>query len=120
MFMIMFVLDDITELDDVLEAWTAAGISGATFFESSGGHRRKAWRERVHAPYDYGRLDVLEDVGNITLFAIVPDEQVVRRCLTATEQVVGDLDAPNTGVFTAWPLAWVKGVPASTHLGEAE
>jgi hypothetical protein len=40
MFMIMFVLDDICHLDDVLDSWSDAGISGATIIESSGLYRR--------------------------------------------------------------------------------
>ncbi len=94
MFMMMLVLDDTTRLDDVLEAWAAVGVSGATFFESMGGYRRKAWRERVHMRYDYGHMDEAEVAGNCTLFAIVPDEQIVRQCLAATERIVGELECP--------------------------
>jgi hypothetical protein len=119
MFMMMFVLDDTARLDDVLAAWAAVGISGTTFFESTGGRRRKAWRQRVHARYDYGRLSEAEAAGNCTLFAIVPDEQVARECLAAIERIVGDLDGPDTGVFMAWPLAVVKGVPPSIRAREA-
>ncbi len=36
MFMIMFVLDEITHLDEILDAWTKIGISGATVVESTG------------------------------------------------------------------------------------
>lgn len=119
MFMMMFILDDTARLDDVLEAWAEIGVSGATFFESMGGYRRKAWRERVHARYDFGQLVEAEAAGNCTLFAIVPDAQVVRQCLAATERIVGDLDNPDTGVFMAWPLAVVKGVPPSVRAREA-
>jgi len=119
MFMMMFVLDDTARLDDVLEAWAAVGISGTTFFESAGGHRRKAWRQRVHARYDFGQLDEAEAAANCTLFAIVPDEQVARQCLAATERIVGDLDDSDTGVFMAWPLPVVKGVPPSIRAHEA-
>jgi hypothetical protein len=43
----------------------------------------------------------------------VADEQKARLCLQATEALVGDLSGPNTGVFAAWPLALVKGLPKS-------
>ena len=119
MFMMMFVLDDTARLDDVLEAWAAIGISGATFFESTGSHRRKAWRRARPCALRLRHLDEAEEAANCTLFAVVPDEQVVRQCLAATERVVGDLDDPNTGVFMAWPLAVVKGVPPSIRSREA-
>ncbi len=44
MYMVMFVLDDSTLLDDVLDAWYSAGITGATIFESNGIFRQRAKR----------------------------------------------------------------------------
>jgi hypothetical protein len=110
MFMIMFVLDDPGRLDDLLEAWEGAGIRGATIVESTGIHRR---RLRI-PPMRY----VFQTTGNVevnhyTLFAIVESEDIVEACLRVTESLVGDLDKPNTGIFSAWPLAVVKGLPIS-------
>ncbi len=52
-----------------------------------------------------------EEVGHLTLFAIVETQEQVNACLQATESVTGDLDGPNTDVFAAWPLTTVKGLP---------
>jgi hypothetical protein len=51
----------------------------------------------------------------VTLLAIVADEDKARLCLQATEALVGDLTGPNTGVFAAWPLTLVKGLPKTYH-----
>jgi hypothetical protein len=108
MFIVMFVLDDPGRLDALLETWEEAGIRGVTIVESTGIHRR---RKRI-LPMRY----VLPSTGNVeeshyTLFAIVESDAVVRACLRVTEQLVGDLNEPNTGVFAAWPLTVVKGIP---------
>jgi hypothetical protein len=108
MFMIMFVLDNPAQLDAVLDTWEKAGIRGVTLVESSGIHRRR----KMLLPMRY----VFQTSGDVeeshfTLFAIVDTEAVVQACLQATEQLVGNLDDPNTGVFAAWPLAVVKGLP---------
>lgn len=42
MYTIMFVLDDPSQLDAVLAAWRAIGVTGITIVESSGFHRRQA------------------------------------------------------------------------------
>ncbi len=42
---------------------------------------------------------------------------MVQDCLHATEQILTDLDGPNTGVFAAWPLAFVRGVPPHSQEG---
>jgi len=108
MYMIMFVLDDNSHLDQILDALSDLGLSGATIIESTGLYRRQL--KRVPMRYAYGDSP-LEEKGNTTLFVIVEGEQRVQLCLQAIEQVVGDLDAPNTGVFSAWPLTITKGIP---------
>ena len=107
MYMIMFVLDNPDQLEDVLTAWEEAGMRGATIMESTGFHRLR----RKHLPMRYLiQPSALEEEGHLTLFVVVETEQQVQDCLRATEQTVGDLEQPNTGVFAAWPLAVVRGV----------
>ncbi len=107
MYMILFVLDDPTYLSRILDAWANNGISGATIIESTGLNRQLS-----HIPmrYSYGETP-LDERGNLSIFVIVQDENKVRDCLNEIEKIVGDLDEPNTGVFTAWPLTIQKGVP---------
>jgi hypothetical protein len=115
MFMVMFVLNDPDQLDALLEAWDNAGIGGATILESTGIHRRK--RRVIPMRYLYQTTGPQEE-GHFTLLAIVDSEELVQRCLEATEGLVGDLTQPNTGIFTAWPLEMVKGLPKSLADGE--
>lgn len=113
MYMVMFVLDDPNRLDAVYDAWEAIGVSGSTIIESTGINRRRAARQ-VGTSFMAGmnRLIGSEMEGHYTLLVIVPDETLARACLTAVEKVIGDLDAPNTGILAAWPLSFVKGVPS--------
>jgi len=112
MQMVMLVLDNPDRLDEVLDAWRALGVSGVTIIESSGLYRRRE-PKRVGARYAFGMgLGAQNvEVGHYTLFVIVPDTATVQGCLEAVESIVGDLSQPNTGVFTAWELPFVKGVP---------
>ncbi|HOE35205.1 MAG: hypothetical protein GX415_06205 [Chloroflexi bacterium] len=107
MFMIMFVLDDPEKLPVLLEAWEKAGVGGVTILESTGMHRVK----RRLFPMRY--LPVVYDVeeNHLTLISIIEEEALIEACLRATEEVIGSLDAPNTGIFAAWPLSFVKGIP---------
>ncbi len=108
MYMIMFVLDNPDQLGEVIEAWQNIGIRGATIVESTGIQRLK--RQNIPMRYLFSAPGIVEE-GHLTLFVIVESEQMVQACLQATENVVGDLNGPNTGVFAAWPLAVVRGVP---------
>ncbi len=111
MYMIMFVLDDPQRADELLIRWEKAGVSGATMVESSGLHRRLRKLIPMRYVFQYGS-DYVEE-SHLTFFAIVPDEATVQACLEATEALIGDLSRPNTGVFAAWPLSWVKGLSKS-------
>jgi hypothetical protein len=109
--MIFFVLDDPDKLIDVLTVWENVGITGVTILESTGLHRvtRKAFPLR-YVPAFYSNEE-----RHQTLMAIVQDESCITACLLATESIVGDLNSPNTGVFTAWPLSVVKGSSFTTE-----
>jgi len=112
MFMVMFVLDDPSQLEAILNAWEKNGISGATILESTGINRFRRAR-MVGTPFMAGinRLMNSPEESHYTLLAIVQDEQKAQLCLTAVESIVGDLIEPDTGVFCTWPLSSVKGVP---------
>ena len=114
MYMVMYVLDNPRRLDEILDAWRAAGASGATIMESTGTHRRQARRARLHLRYAFEGLEEHDLEDHYTLFTIVPDEEMVQRCIEAVERVVGDLSAPHTGILAAWPLTVVKGLTKNT------
>lgn len=107
MFMVFFVLNDNSFLDQILKAWYDLGLSGATIMETTGQYRRHF--KRIPMRFTYGDSP-LEEICNTTLFLIVENEEKVRSCLQSIEKIVGDLDNPNTGVFCAWPLSITKGV----------
>jgi hypothetical protein len=107
--MILFVLNDPEKLDLILDAWESVGITGVTIIESTGIIKRRTAQQRIPLRY---RLDpmITHEAGHYTLMAIVPNKNLVENCLQATEKLLGNLDLPDTGVFTAWPLDVVKGL----------
>lgn len=107
MYMLFFVLDDPDRLNEILEAWEKVGVRGVTIVESTGMHRVR----RQFIPMRYISSLISQEENHLSLFVIVKDELQVQACLNAAEQVVGNLDGPNTGVMAAWPLSLVKGLP---------
>jgi hypothetical protein len=120
MHMVMFVLDDPDQLDAVLDAWDAIGVSGVTIAETSGINRRRVQRKRIPARFAIGQFVEGDQQNSYTLFTIVRDENVAQQCLGAAETVVGDLDTPSSGVLAAWPLTIIKGVPMQDVNGDRE
>ena len=117
MFMVMFVLDDPSKLNELLIAWMNSGINGATIIESTGMNRQLSPCPPMR--YSYG-LSSLREAENLSLFVVVKDEEQVKNCLITTEKVVGNLNGPNTGVFTAWPLTLIKGISENSDVGGAD
>jgi hypothetical protein len=120
MLQLWLVLDNPALLNDVLEAWTDVGVRGTTILESTGVHRVRSRSSRQDAPFMLGfsRLLRTDQVGHYTLFAVVPNMEIVERLVEATEGIVGDLTQPNTGVLFAIPLAAAWGLPKQPFEGD--
>ncbi len=110
--LVWLVLDDPSKLDALLDGWEAVGVRGATILESSGLARRRGYLLQDDTPLfpSFSSLIQGEKAHNLTLFALIDEALPVEQVLRATEQVIGDLGQPQTGVFFAMPLSLVKGV----------
>jgi len=110
MHIIMFVLNEPDKLYAVLDAWKSIGIEGVTIIESTGTYRIQKKRSLLHMRYNIPILDTGPESGNLTLFAIVPEQDLIQKCVEVTESTIGDLNEPGTGVFASWPIAFSKGL----------
>lgn len=109
--MVMLVLNRIELLDTVLDAWRNAGVRGTTIIESMGLYQRQQQRKRLAMRFHFeAGVPLGEPRGHYTLLAVVPDVTWVARCREAAEGVMGDLNAPNTGILVSWPLSYAKGM----------
>ncbi len=107
MYMVLCVIDQTEHLTPLLTAWRQNGITGVTILESTGLHRLI---QQPLIPMRYALGKASAERGNVTLFTVVDKEETVQRCLEIAESVIGDFNAPNTGIFAAWPLGFAKGV----------
>ncbi len=105
MFIIMFVLNDSKKLDMILDGWKKIGVRGVTILDSIG-----AYRVRKRIPGRFAFTTANADENSKTLIAMVEDEQVVKDCLAETENLIGDLSEPNTGIFSYWQATNIKGL----------
>ncbi|GIV65967.1 MAG: hypothetical protein AB1457_00085 [Chloroflexota bacterium] len=118
MFMILFVLDEPSLLDELLEGWSEIGIQGVTIIETTGFYRRQFKRSKLHLTFLVEPASSILEEGNLTLFTAVEDEKLVTKCLQKTEQIVGDLEKPHSGVFMSWPLSSAKGLHKQLEKGK--
>jgi len=111
MHMLIMVLDDSTRLNEVLEAWTGAGVRGVTILESTGLNR--VFRRKAADPMYAGFSQIFGSgrVGHQTLFAVVDNIDVANKAAAATEAILGDLTKPDTGIIFAVPVTQTWGLP---------
>lgn len=120
MYMVMFVIDDPSHLDEVLDAWDSIGVTGVTIIESTGINRRRRARQ-VGSMFMAGinRIMSSDQESHYTLFTMVHNQEIVQKCIAAAETIVGNLASPNSGVLASWQLDVVKGVPHTQTHSEA-
>ena len=118
---LVLVLDNPEKLDEVLDAWRAAGVKGITILDSSGVHRRRGEVDQQSAPMFLGLSRMLQSDQYIhnTLFSVVEDESIIPAVAEATERILGDLRDPHTGVMFTLPVDQAWGIPKRRDLPAA-
>jgi nitrogen regulatory protein P-II 1 len=113
MYVVLFVLNNPDLLNDVLDAWEEAGVSGATVLPSTGlGRIRQKEGLRDDLPLMPGLEDFYHHEAEIshTLFTIVDSEKLAKKVVEATRGAVGDLDQPGNGILVVLPAVSVHGL----------
>jgi nitrogen regulatory protein P-II 1 len=113
MNLVLLVLHDPEKLQKVLAAWEDAGISGATVLFNTGlGRIREDEGLRDDIPLIPSIDDFFShpDHHGRTIFTISEDDSLADKLLAATENVLGDLNIPGSGIFTVLPVSKVKGL----------
>ncbi len=113
MYLVMFVLHDAGKLNELLKGWEEAGVTGATILPSTGlGRLRQQLGLRDDLPIMPSLRDFyhFEEDTNRTIFTVVDTEATVDRLLRVTEEIVGPLEKPQTGLMVVLPVARVHGL----------
>ena len=108
--LVVLVLDDPTLLHDLLRSWEEEGVPGATVLESTG-LRRVATQfggDDVPLLPSLDDLTRAEQRTHCTIFTVMADG-LVDQIIAATERIVGDLNAPGTGILFVVPVTRVIG-----------
>ena len=107
--LLIVILDDLTCMPDLLQAWRTIGVPGVTILESAGAYRVETWLSRV----GLGGLDRLFDSKEVrrrTLFAAIEDDDLLAQAVAEAEQVVGGFERPDSGLLLVLPVTRVKGL----------
>lgn len=108
--LLVFILNNDDKLDDLLQSFITYGIKGATVIDSMGMARVLTSHSHDDIPI-IGSLKLMINGGypyNKTIFVALSDEQVIT-CIKAIKEVVGSLNAPDTGILFTLPIDYIDG-----------
>jgi len=110
-YMVILIVDDISQCPAVLDAWEESGVSGVTILSSTGiGHiRRAGLRDDMPILPNLADFFDREEVQHRTLLSVVEDQGMVDKLVTATQKIIGDLEDPHTGFMFVLPVNQVYG-----------
>lgn len=118
MYLLTMVLDDSSRLGEVLQAWRDAGVRGVTILESTGVNRVLPRRSAEPMYMGFSQIFGSGRVGHNTLFAVIDDLALAEAAVAATEQVLGDLTRPDTGIVFVIPVVKSWGINALAQSDE--
>ena len=109
--LVVLVLDDIEQSPAILDAWEKIGILGITILASTGLGRVRRAGLRDDIPLMPSIIDLIakEEIQHRTLFSVVETDEMVKKMISATEEIIGDLDAPRTGFLFVVPVSQAYG-----------
>ncbi|MCY6484803.1 hypothetical protein OW763_10670 [Clostridium aestuarii] len=110
MHLLVFVLNKVDKLDELLLEFTKAKISGATVLDSHG--MAEILIDHKQELPMFGSLRLLLNEKrpfNKTIFAVLSDKQIPT-ALDCIKKVVGDLSKPGVGIVFTLPVNYVDGI----------
>jgi len=106
--LLVFVLNKEELLEEVMEAYAEAGVTGATILDSEGMGRFLAYEVPLFA--DFKEFMKGNKPYNKTILSVVKDQGTVNRLVPIIDKVVGGLDESGTGVMFTLPIDWERGL----------
>ncbi len=108
MKLVVFVLNREELLDQVLEAYVEAGLSGATILDSEGMGRHLTYEVPLFA--DFKEFMKGNKPYNKTILSVVRDHEAVGRLEPLLDEICGGLQNPGTGILFTVPVDFCRGL----------
>ncbi|MEW5801789.1 MAG: P-II family nitrogen regulator [bacterium] len=106
MHLLVVVLNKEEFLDEVLEAFVEAGITGATIVDSVGMGRTLAYRIPIFAGL---RKSIKTSDYNKMIFSVVQSDEALHEVMDLLDEII-DFDVPGSGLLFVVPITFIKGI----------
>ena len=117
MHLLVAVIERQEDVEPVLSGFYENGITGATVLDSRGMSHMIAEHYSIFARFGDLTGSREGEIYNTVLFTVILEEEILDRAIEIIDEVVGDLDEPNTGLVFTVRLDRVKGLAAPLEEG---
>jgi len=108
MKLLVFILNNEEFLEEVLEAYIEAGVTGATLLDSEGMGRFLTYEVPLFAGFKEFMKG--NKPYNKTIISVVRNKATIDRVRVLLDEIVGGLDKPGTGIMFTLPVDWAVGL----------
>lgn len=108
MKLLVFILNDEEHLEEVLEAYIEAGVTGATLIDSEGMGRFLTYEVPLFAGFKEFMKG--NKPYNKTIISVIRNEEVIEQLKKLLDPIVGGLANPGTGIMFTVPVDWAAGL----------
>ena len=107
--LLMVILDDLSCLPHLLQAWREIGVPGTTIVESVGARRGETWLSKAGLT-GLDRLFDAKELRRRTLWAVIEEDKILAQAVAEAERAVGGFDRPESGLLLVLPVSQTKGL----------
>ncbi|MBL7007183.1 MAG: P-II family nitrogen regulator [Spirochaetia bacterium] len=108
MRLLVFVLNNEEFLEEVLEAYIEAGVTGATILDSEGMGRFLTYEVPLFAGFKEFMKG--NKPYNKTIISVVRNQDTIDKLKQLIDEIVGGLENPGTGIMFTLPVDWASGL----------
>ncbi len=108
MKLLVFILNDEEYLEEVLQAYVEAGVTGATIIDSEGMGRFLTYEVPLFAGFKEFMKG--NKPYNKTIISVIRNEATIERVKALVDEIVGELENPGTGIMFTLPVDWAAGL----------
>lgn len=115
MKLLVFVLNKEELLEEAMEAYVEAGITGATIVDSEGMGRFLAYEVPLFA--DFKDFMKGNKPYNKTILSVINDPGAIDRLMPILDEIVGGFSSPGSGIIFTVPIDWAEGLTKTNGEG---
>jgi nitrogen regulatory protein PII len=108
MKLLVFVLNNEEYLEEVLEAYIEAGVTGSTILDSEGMGRFLTYEVPLFAGFKEFMKG--NKPYNKTILSVIRNDRTVEKVKQLLDDIVGGLENPGTGIMFTVPVDWASGL----------